>query len=98
MCPQQRVKTNLGVSYERYTMAAAQAPFEHQEFCLSEREVLALQHWAAKEGVSLASLLLTSFTVLLRRYQSLGGTYHFLHLKCLRYGHRPPCLFLLNLC
>ena len=60
---------------------AAQAPFEHQEFCLNEREVLALQHWAAKEGVSLASLLLTSFTVLLRRYQSLGGMYHFIHIS-----------------
>ncbi len=46
---------------------------EHWEFALSEHEVLALQHWASKQGVSLASAVLASFAVLLRRYQALGG-------------------------
>jgi hypothetical protein len=48
---------------------------EHWEFALSEHEVLALQHWASKQGVSLGSAVLATFTVLLRRYQALGGTY-----------------------
>jgi hypothetical protein len=47
------------------------------EFSLTERELLALQHWATKQGISLCSAILASVTVLLRRYQALGGTVGF---------------------
>jgi hypothetical protein len=60
-------------------MAAA---FDVWDFALSEREVLELQHWSTRRKVSLASFVLSTYTILLRRYQSLGGMHVQRSMRC----------------